>query len=172
MSAELAGLAERRWSDALAIVFGRKTDFPGDFQGRNLTMRDNMGGEEFSTGVDFKLVINNLQGFKGNLYPRWVLGGVPGGTGYGPGKSLTKGQVSEIRKPVFAIASIVRAGRGMICKSCCLSQFSHSTVFGGFAPKHDPVFSHPGVGTGMQHNKECNRIRHEIKSLPIFYACW
>jgi len=51
VSAELAGLAEKRWSDALAIVFGRKTDFPGDFQGRNLTMRDNMGVKSFQQAL-------------------------------------------------------------------------------------------------------------------------
>jgi hypothetical protein len=30
------------------------------------------GGEKFFTGVDFKRVKNNLQGFKGNLYPSGV----------------------------------------------------------------------------------------------------
>jgi hypothetical protein len=30
------------------------------------------GGEKFSTGIDFKQVRNNLQGFRGNLYPRGV----------------------------------------------------------------------------------------------------
>jgi hypothetical protein len=35
-------------------------------------------GKILSTGVDFKRVKNNLQGFKGNLYPRGYMGG--GGT--------------------------------------------------------------------------------------------
>jgi hypothetical protein len=35
--------AERRWSDASGPFFGRKTDFPGDFQRPNLTMRENFG---------------------------------------------------------------------------------------------------------------------------------
>jgi hypothetical protein len=43
-----------------------------------------------SSGIDSKQVINNLQGLRGNLYPRGVQGGVGYlAGGYGPSTSLT-----------------------------------------------------------------------------------
>jgi hypothetical protein len=43
------------------VIFRGKSHDAGEF-----------GSEKFSTGIDLKRVKNNLQGLRGNLYPREV----------------------------------------------------------------------------------------------------
>jgi hypothetical protein len=50
---------------------GEKRIFPVIFRGKSHDM-GKFGSEKFSTGIDSKRVKNNLQGFKGNLYPPGV----------------------------------------------------------------------------------------------------
>jgi hypothetical protein len=49
--AELAVLAERRWSDASALFYRQKSDFSGDFQRPNLMMRENLGARSFQQAL-------------------------------------------------------------------------------------------------------------------------
>ena len=55
--AELAGLAEKPWSGASVAFYGQKTDFSGDFQRPNLTMREKLTAKSFAQA----LIPNGLQ---------------------------------------------------------------------------------------------------------------
>jgi hypothetical protein len=51
------------------LVFEAKSGFFRGFSGVKSHHAGEFGSEKFSTGIDFKRVINNLQGFERNLYP-------------------------------------------------------------------------------------------------------
>jgi hypothetical protein len=51
------------------LVFEAKSGFFWGFSGVKSHHAGEFGSEKFSTGIDFKRVINNLQGFERNLYP-------------------------------------------------------------------------------------------------------
>jgi hypothetical protein len=53
----LAGLAEKPWSGASVAFYGQKTDFSGDFQRPNLTMREKLTAKSFAQA----LIPNGLQ---------------------------------------------------------------------------------------------------------------
>ena len=66
-SRQVGESAERHWSDALVAIHGRKTDFSGDFQKPNLTMRENLGTKGFSHALisnELKIICKAC----GNIY--------------------------------------------------------------------------------------------------------
>ncbi|MGB9409311.1 MAG: hypothetical protein WCA89_17380 [Terracidiphilus sp.] len=52
LSGEKAAISDQRW-----LLFGEKPDFSGDFQGPNLTMRENWGAKSFPQA----LISNGLE---------------------------------------------------------------------------------------------------------------
>jgi hypothetical protein len=50
-SLRVSKLAEEPWSDASGLFLGHKKDFPGDFQGPNLMMRENFGAISFQQSL-------------------------------------------------------------------------------------------------------------------------
>jgi hypothetical protein len=70
--ADLGKPAEKRAFQSNDGSFsGKNRIFPVIFRGQILRYGIFWGGK-FSTGIDFKRVTNNMQGFLGNLYPRGV----------------------------------------------------------------------------------------------------
>jgi hypothetical protein len=73
-------LAERRWSDALALFYGQITDFSGDFQRPNLTMRENLAAKSFQQALISKglqIICKVLR----EIYTPWSRGVDPKGSG-------------------------------------------------------------------------------------------
>ncbi len=96
------------------MIFSQKPDFPGDFQGPNLTMRENLGAKSFQQA----LISNGLEiicKVSEEIYtPVGYRGG--GGGGYGPGAFMTEqtGHISDrlSRSGGFA-SSFFHCARGL-----------------------------------------------------------